>query len=82
MQGCFPNLICIIDIDPEIGLRKEKYPDRFAAKGLNYHKRVREGYLDFAEKYPDISVIISYQDGKPEAMQQEIRQHLKERLGI
>lgn len=82
MQNCFPNLIFIIDVNPEIGLKKEKNPDRFAAKGLDYHKKVRKGYLDFAKKYPDISVIIPYQKGKPEEMQQEIHKHLHERLEL
>lgn len=82
MQGCMPDIIFIIDISPEIGLKKEINPDRFAAKGLEYHQKVREGYLDFAKKYSNISIIIPYQENKPEVMQEEIRQHLKNRLRI
>ncbi len=82
MRNCFPDLICIIDIDPVIGLQKEVNPDRFAAKELEYHKKVREGYLDFARKYSDISVIIPYQEGNPQKMQEEIIEHIKKKLNI
>ncbi len=81
-RGVSPDVIYIIDGDPEVGLAQEKDPDRFAEKGLPYHQKVRKGYLDFAEKYPDISVIIPYQHGNAEAMQEQIRQDLEQRLNI
>lgn len=82
MNGVMPDAIFIIDINPSKGLEKEVNPDRFADKGLDYHKKVQRGYLHFAKEYSDISIIISYQDGNPQAMHKEIRHYLKEKLGI
>jgi len=81
-QGIKPDILFILDINPELGLNKEINPDRFAAKGQEYHKKVNQGYLEVAKMLPEISVVIPYQDGNPQAMHEEIRHHLKERLGI
>jgi len=82
MRNLIPDLIFIFDGDPEKGLKKETNPDRFAAKGLEYHNRVREGYLDFAKRYSNISQIIPYQEGKPELMQIQMRDILKNKLKL
>ena len=82
MQGIVPDKIFIIDINPKKGLEKEINPDRFAAKGLGYHEKARQGYLDFAKTYSDISVIIPYLEGKPETMQNQIRNQIKIDLGL
>ncbi|MFC1666170.1 dTMP kinase [Nanoarchaeota archaeon] len=82
MQNIMPDKIFIIDVNPKKGLKKEIDPDRFAQKGLEYHQKVRQGYLDFAKTYPNISIIISYIDGDPEKMQEQIRGHIKQDLGI
>jgi len=82
MEGVIPDLLFIININPQQGLNKEINPDRFAQKGLKYHLRVNEGYLELAKMFPDISIVIPYQDGNPQAMQQEIRHHIKQRLEI
>lgn len=80
--GIMPDLLIIIDIAPEKGLEKELQADRFAEKGLNYHKKVNAGYLSIAKDYPDFSIIVPYREGEPEAMQEQIRKELKFRLGI
>ncbi|MFW6283381.1 MAG: dTMP kinase [Minisyncoccales bacterium] len=82
MHEIFPDLLFIIDIDPETGLKKETNPDRFAAKKIDYHNKVRQGYLKVAEKYPHISMVIPYQEGNLEKMQEQIRHHLKKRFNI
>lgn len=44
-----PDLTVVIDIDPEVsfkGVRERGELDRMEAKGLEYHQRVREGFLD------------------------------------
>ena len=80
--GILPDSLFIIDGDPSKLLKKIKNPDRMESKKEEYHHNVRRGYLELTEMFPDISKMINYQDGNPEAMHQEIRQHLKERLGI
>ncbi|MFY9615000.1 MAG: dTMP kinase [Candidatus Dormiibacterota bacterium] len=52
-----PNLTLLLDLDPEIGLRRGDAAgggrDRIEAEDLSFHGRVREGYLDFARRDPD-----------------------------
>jgi dTMP kinase len=80
--GINPDLLIIININYHKGLSKEKEPDRFALKGEEYHKKVNEGYLNIAKKYSNFSVIIPYQEGKPELMQKEIQKEINKRLNI
>jgi dTMP kinase len=82
MQGIMPDKIFIIDGDPEIGLARETDKDRFNAKGLPYHQKVREGYLDIEKRYPEITTIIPYLDGHPEKMQQQIQNELTSRFNL
>lgn len=82
MKGIKPDITFIIDIDPGLGLEKEVVKDRFSEKGLEYHKRVRQGFLDIAKPNSKRCVIIQYQEGNPDKMQNEIRQHIKTRLKI
>ena len=61
--GTWPDLTLILDIDPEIGLKRAmlrnleqgvaKEEGRFEAEHLNFHKRIREGYLTWAALHRD-----------------------------
>lgn len=49
--GLVPDLTILLDIDPELGLERRKKSgkeDRLDAEGLEFHRRVREGYLKLA----------------------------------
>jgi len=81
-QGIRPDLLCIIDIDSKLGLEKETNPDRFAAKGGEYHKRVNAGYLEVAKTHSDISLVVPYVKDGTEKMQEQIRQAIRNRLGL
>lgn len=53
-----PKLTLIFDLDPELGLtrakqRGEAEDDRFERKGLDFHRRLREGFLNIARREPD-----------------------------
>jgi dTMP kinase len=53
-----PKLTLIFDLDPELGLSRAKHrgeaeEDRFERKGLDFHRRIREGFLDIARREPD-----------------------------
>lgn len=58
--GINPDLAIFIDVDPECGLKKEISPDRMAAKGLEYHKKVNEGYKKIAKNNPKNSILVPY----------------------
>lgn len=51
--GLLPSLTFLLDIPPEEGMRRLKKRaglDRIEAKGLDYHRKVREGFLKLASR--------------------------------
>jgi dTMP kinase len=58
VDGLWPDLTIVLDIDPEVGLKratlrniedgKAKEEGRFEAEHLSFHNRIREGYLTWA----------------------------------
>lgn len=54
-DGLQPDLTVLLDIDPEIGLRRRTQAgnfNRLDALDLAFHRRVREGYLTLAREDP------------------------------
>jgi len=55
--GLVPDLTLICDVDVEEGLRRAKSDrpglDRIELAGLDFHKAVREGFLELARTEPD-----------------------------
>ena len=52
-----PHLTLILDVDPELGLKRAKgrgasTEDRFEKKGLEFHRKLREGFLQIAGRDP------------------------------
>lgn len=52
-----PELTLILDVDPELGLkrakgRSDRSEDRFEKKGLEFHRKLREGFLTIAAQDP------------------------------
>jgi dTMP kinase len=47
-----PDLTLLLDLDPEQGLARLASPDRIDAKPLEFHRRVREGFLLEAQRDP------------------------------
>jgi len=60
-----PHLTIILDIPPEEGLarvtrRRGDAPiDRFEAEAFDFHKKLREAYLELAEREPNRCVVIN-----------------------
>ncbi|MDR1947395.1 MAG: dTMP kinase [Desulfovibrio sp.] len=60
--GLWPDLTLIFDLDPEISLKRarrrnieegiEVTQGRYEAERLDFHRRIRRGYLALAEQYP------------------------------
>jgi len=80
----FPDLTFIIDVPVEIGLGKamKKGADRQESKGIDFHRRVNEGYKRYLEMYPGNSVRVPYIESNPEEMHRNIVQVLEERFGV
>jgi len=52
-KGMKPDLTVLLDIDTKTGFKRalrKRQKDRMEAKSLNFHRRVRDGYLKLAEK--------------------------------
>lgn len=91
LDGFEPDLTFILDIDPEIGLKRsgrrlaseqldiKQTEDKFERLDINIHTAIRNGFLDIASKNPDrceiIDATLSIDD-----MATEIQNCVKERL--
>jgi dTMP kinase len=59
-----PDLTIILDIAPEIGLKRaherrgDAAVDRFEGEAFEFHKKLREAYLELAEREPERCVVI------------------------
>jgi len=56
-QGLVPDLTLLLDIDSNAGLARTIQrgiaESRFESKGVTFHQKVRQGFVERAEKYPD-----------------------------
>ncbi len=63
--GLKPDLTLLFDIDTEKGLsRTNTKKDRIELRSLEYHRRVRQGYLDLAKKNKERIKVISVDSSK------------------
>jgi dTMP kinase len=76
-----PDLTFLLDIDPKIGLERVRNGgnwSRFEAKGLEYHEKVRKGYLEVAKENPErIRIINVNKDIK--SIQNELREEFSKK---
>ncbi|RMG69454.1 MAG: dTMP kinase [Nitrospirae bacterium] len=59
--GLKPDLTLLFDLDVRTGLRRNRNAsknDRFEQESLQFHERVRKGFLELASKEPDRFVVI------------------------
>lgn len=82
--GLKPDLTLLLDIDVEAGLRRKELKgewNRLDAYDLDFHQRVRHGYLQLVQAEPDRWVVIDASDS-PARVQAEMRRVIAERLHI
>jgi dTMP kinase len=79
--GLRPDLTVLLDLPPETGLARQRGEpsDRFQQEELDFHRRVREGYLALARDEPDRWLVL---DGTlpPSEIGELILQRLRELL--
>ncbi len=52
-RGLSPDVVVLLDMDPSGALARKRLPrDRFEHEGLEFHQRVRDGYLKLAQAEP------------------------------
>ena len=85
-DGIYPDLTVILDIDPEIGLKRSKKrltemqsnEDRFENYDLSFHRRVRQGFLEY-----DLSPSIVIDASQPqEEVLRQVAKKVKDSLSL
>lgn len=56
--GIKPDKTFLLDLKPEVGLARLTNPDRLDAEPLEFHRRVRDGFLNEASREPSRWVIL------------------------
>ena len=56
--GLVPDLTILLDIDPQVGLSRVADPDRLESEPLDWHRRVRDGFLAIAAANPDRYLVL------------------------
>ena len=82
--GLLPDLTLLLDVDAETGLRRRQNGggewNRLDAYDLEFHRRVRQGYLELVKQDPGRWVVVDatqpWQQVQ-EAMRQEILKRIK-----
>lgn len=78
-----PDLTLIFDLPVEVGLERAfgrgLFETRFESKGLEFHERLRRGFLDIAARYPERCVIIDA-DGDQDAVAARVWAAVEARL--
>ena len=64
--GVAPNLTLVLDVPPKVGLARLKSKDRIESRVMNFHNRLRKGYLHLAKKYPNRVKIVDACDSLPQ----------------
>jgi len=59
--GLVPDLTILLDIPVEVGLERQQERNRFEAESVEFHRRVRDGFLKLANEEPDRWVVIDAQ---------------------
>ena len=88
-DGLSPDLTVYLDCDPEIGLERSKdrldkadSPEtRFEAESLEFHNRVRTGFLELARHQKDRIVVIDAA-AEPATVAAQIQAELAKRFGL
>lgn len=60
-DGITPDLTLLLDLDPEVGIERQHKRDRLDSEPVEFHQRVRAGFLKEAERDSSRWVIIDAQ---------------------
>ena len=80
--GLQPDLVLLLDLDPEVGLKRiaaRGFKDRLELADLSFHRRVRAGFLKQAEENPRWTVFDAAQgeDALARDVWATVKAHLK-----
>lgn len=81
MAACslHPDVTFLIDIPIEVAMqRKTTEQDRIEIEAMEFHRRVREGFLEMAKR--DLNAIVIDGNRSPDEITEDVNQHLKLRF--
>jgi dTMP kinase len=81
--GLVPDLTILLDLDVEVGLKRKTRQDewnRLDAYTVEFHRRVRAGYLEMVKQEPTRWVVVDAGQSW-QGVQDALRNVLMERLG-
>jgi dTMP kinase len=86
-MGLVPDLTILMDMPVEEGLARKggKNQDRFEVESMDFHQRVRQGYLELAKKEPDRWLVIDATNNKEdiaEIIWQRVSKLLPRKRGV
>lgn len=83
LGGVRPDLVILLDLTPEEGLRRvgerAQALNNFEKIDMDFHKRVRDGYLKHVADYPNHLILDASKT--PEAIHEEVLQAVEETIG-
>jgi len=53
-----PDLTIVLDVDPAVGLARVVGPDRLESEPVEWHRRVRQAFLEIAAAAPDRYLVL------------------------
>lgn len=56
--GLMPDLVFLLDAEPEVGLGRSGGADRIETEDVHFHRRVRAGYRMLRERHPDRFAVV------------------------
>ncbi|MCX7721370.1 MAG: dTMP kinase [Dictyoglomus thermophilum] len=77
--GLKPDITFLIDIEPELALRRKKTFDRIEMESKDFYYRVREGYLEIAKREQERFIIIPGNLSKEEIFERIVKR-IKEKF--
>lgn len=90
-RNLYPDLTVVFDLAPELGLRRAlgdlagglrgNEESRFEMEQLDFHAKIRQGYLELAERGPDRFRVIDA-SGSPEAVHELFMAELEDYINI
>ena len=75
-----PHLTVLLDVDPEVGLARFEGADRIESEPLEFHRRVRQGFLDLAAADPQHYLVVP-PGGGPDSVHAAVRPAVEPWLG-
>jgi dTMP kinase len=70
-----PHLTVVLDVDPRVGLARFDGADRLESQALDFHDRVRQGFLDLAAREPDRYCVVDA-SLEPDVVERIVRERL------